>query len=91
MASPIFNVARWTFFASGIVYGFVHNSKLSGEAKAKEAQAEFDHKAKLIEQARAEWRKLHPKKESATASLDLENPNFDIAKYIEQSVEQLKA
>ncbi|KAK9461354.1 ATP synthase E chain-domain-containing protein [Lipomyces oligophaga] len=83
------NIFRWGAFAFGVVYGVSHSFSISSaRTKAHEA-AEWAHKEKLIAQAKAEYAKLHPKPASESATIDLSDPNFDFAKYLESAVSSL--
>ncbi|KAK9451416.1 ATP synthase E chain-domain-containing protein [Limtongia smithiae] len=82
------NVFRWTALGAGVVYGAVHSYSLSS-AKAKKHEAdEYAHKAALIEKAKAEYAKLHPKPAVTTATVDLSDPNFDFAGYLENALKE---
>ncbi|KAK9379657.1 ATP synthase E chain-domain-containing protein [Kockiozyma suomiensis] len=77
------NVFRWTALGAGVVYGAVHSFSLASARKAKHAADDWAHKEALIAQAKAEYAKLHPKPATTGAVLDLSDPNFDYAKYLE--------
>lgn len=49
-----------------MVYGFWHQATLDARAKKAEAEREYRRKEKLIEQAKAEYRKRHAPAESKT-------------------------
>ncbi|KAK9247164.1 F-type H+-transporting ATP synthase subunit E [Lipomyces tetrasporus] len=85
------NVFRWTALGAGVVYGLVHSYSLSVASEKKAAAAEWTHKEALIAKAKAEYAKLHPKPAAAattTATLDLSDPNFDFAKYLETALKE---
>jgi len=42
---------------AGLVYGVYHQSSLSSAAKRAEVEHEYARKERLIEQAKAEWKK----------------------------------
>jgi hypothetical protein len=42
---------------AGVLYGFYHQSSLSASAKVAAVNREYEHKQKLIEQAKAEYSK----------------------------------
>ncbi|CCU81349.1 unnamed protein product [Blumeria hordei] len=86
MASAGVNVLRYSVLGAGVVYGFLHQSKLSSAAKHSAIQKEYDHKVALITQAKAEYLKRtapsNPKAASNTAIFDPESPKFDLEAYI---------
>lgn len=48
---------RWGALVFGVFYGFSHQTSISSQAKATAAQHDYDRKAKLIDQARAEFKR----------------------------------
>lgn len=50
-------VLRYSALAAGLLYGGYHQSSLNHAAKHAAAEREYAHKEKLIEHAKAEWRK----------------------------------
>lgn len=50
-------VLRWSALGAGVFYGFYHQRSISSATKAAAAHREFEHKQKLIEQAKAEYAK----------------------------------
>lgn len=87
-----FNVARWSVFTGGIVYGFLHNRTLVHEAAEYRESAAFKKQEKLIKEAKAEWLKLHPKPAPSTDGpvTDLDSPEFDPVKVIDWSIKNLE-
>ncbi|KAF2723127.1 hypothetical protein K431DRAFT_283296 [Polychaeton citri CBS 116435] len=87
MASQGVNVLRWGALVFGVFYGFSHQSSIkSADTKAK-AQAEWDRKSKLIDQAKAEWqKKTNPAATTASggAITDPSDPKFDLEVYLTQ-------
>lgn len=57
LISIYLQVLRWSALGAGIFYGFYHQMSLSSAAKTAAAHREFEHKQKLIEQAKAEYAK----------------------------------
>jgi F-type H+-transporting ATP synthase subunit e len=53
-----------------VLYGFQHQRSITSQAKAAHAQAEYQHKADLIQKAKLEWAKKTLPPESKTASGD---------------------
>ncbi|KAG5365663.1 ATP synthase subunit e [Yarrowia sp. B02] len=85
--SATLNVLRWSALGAGVVYGFVHNRTLYSEAEKKVADAKYKKQEKLIEQAKAEWARLHPAPAAAAggAELDITSDKFDIDAYLKQA------
>ncbi|CAM1507017.1 Fc.00g066580.m01.CDS01 [Cosmosporella sp. VM-42] len=84
MASTGVNVLRWSALGLGIFYGFSHQRTITTTQRSAAAQHEYEHKQKLIEQAKAEFAK---KKNPAPASADdvitdPQHPNFDLEKLL---------
>ncbi|KAK7204987.1 ATP synthase E chain-domain-containing protein [Myxozyma melibiosi] len=80
-------VFRWTALGAGVIYGAAHSFSITSARKAKHAADEWAHKEALIAQAKAEYAKLHPKPVAAAgATLDLSDPNFDYAKFLESAL-----
>ncbi|ATY59592.1 ATPase, F0 complex, subunit E [Cordyceps militaris CM01] len=84
MASTGVNVLRWSALAGGLFYGFSHQRAITATQKANHSKHEYDQKAKLIEQAKAEYNK---QKNPAAASADnvitdVNSPQFDLEKFL---------
>ncbi|TEY60157.1 hypothetical protein BOTCAL_0185g00200 [Botryotinia calthae] len=77
MASTGVNVLRWSALGAGVFYGFYHQMSLSSAAKAAAASREFEHKQKLIEQARADQ-----KTGGGDIIRDPMDKNFDLEAYL---------
>jgi F-type H+-transporting ATP synthase subunit e len=60
-------VIRWSALAFGVFFGFSHQRTITATQKAAHDQHEWEHKQKLIDQAKAEYAKL---KNPAPASKD---------------------
>lgn len=90
---PVYNVARWSVFSVGIAYGFLHNRTLANRAAERHEAAAFKRQSKLVEEAKKEWLKLHPKPVASSDSpvTDLESPDFDPVKLIDWKIKQLDA
>lgn len=87
------NVLRYSALAIGAAVGLKTDLGLKSEAAKKSEEKEYTDKLKLIEQAKAEYAKLHaPKKVESQSSgkIDLEDPNLDYAKVILGAVDSLK-
>ena len=48
---------RWGALVFGVFYGFSHQSAITARDKAAHAKHEYEHKAKLIDQAKAEFKR----------------------------------
>ncbi|KAL1975253.1 hypothetical protein VTN31DRAFT_3645 [Thermomyces dupontii] len=86
MASQGVNVLRYSALAAGVVYGFWHQATLDARAKKAEAEREYRRKEKLIEQAKAEYRKRHAPAESKTTGgviTDPEDSRFDLEAFLQ--------
>ncbi|TLS27796.1 hypothetical protein PpBr36_00376 [Pyricularia pennisetigena] len=77
------NVLRYTALGLGVFYGFTHQRKINADHKAAAARHEYEHKQKLIQQAKAEYARLHDKSGSKNDSRksDPMDPNFDLESY----------
>jgi F-type H+-transporting ATP synthase subunit e len=51
---------------AGLVYGVYHQSSLNSVAKRAEVEHEYARKERLIEQAKAEWKKRTQPQETQT-------------------------
>lgn len=71
-------VLRYTFLGLGVFYGFTHQRSITASQKAAAAQKEYDHKQKLIDQAKAEWAKKNAPVETKAASSGTIPPARDI-------------
>lgn len=83
-------VFRYGALVAGVFYGFTHDLTLKAEATKKREEAEYQKKVKLIEEAKAEYKKLNASKTSST-SFDLEDPNLDFGAAIESAISSLEA
>ncbi|KLU87442.1 hypothetical protein MAPG_06442 [Magnaporthiopsis poae ATCC 64411] len=64
------NVLRYTALGLGVVYGFSHQRKITSTQKAAAARHEYEHKQRLIEQAKAEFaKKSNPAAAAASSSV----------------------
>ena len=62
---------RWGAMVTGVFYGFSHQTAITSRDKAAHAQHEWDSKAKLIDQAKAEYqRKTQPQSKSGGESIN---------------------
>lgn len=65
-----YQVLRYSALIFGIAYGFQHQRTITSNAKIQHAQKEYQHKADLIQKAKAEWAKKSLPPESKTAGGD---------------------
>ncbi|RAL07426.1 ATP synthase subunit e [Aspergillus homomorphus CBS 101889] len=85
MASQGVNVLRYSALITGLVYGFYHQSSLTSAAKHAEAEREYARQERLIEQAKAEWKKKTAPKDSKTNNgviTDPEDSRFDLEAFL---------
>ncbi|EHK98811.1 hypothetical protein GLAREA_05704 [Glarea lozoyensis ATCC 20868] len=86
MASTGVNILRWSALGSGILYGVYHQAKLTTAAKLAAIDRQYEHKQKLIEQAKAEYSKSKLPPSSKTSEGDIirdpENPRFDLEAFL---------
>lgn len=62
-------VFRYSALVAGLIYGVCHQSSLTQATKRAEIEHEYARKERLIEQAKAEWKKkTQPKQETSTQS-----------------------
>jgi F-type H+-transporting ATP synthase subunit e len=69
-------VLRWSALGLGVVYGAYHQMSLSAKDRAAHAQKEYDAKAKLISEAKAEFTRKN-KPQSVTSAVKSEGKGFD--------------
>ncbi|KAI9373164.1 ATP synthase E chain-domain-containing protein [Aspergillus egyptiacus] len=83
-ASQGVNVLRYSALVAGLVYGFYHQSSISASIKRAEAEREYARQERLIEQAKAEWKKKTQPQDSNTSGVitDPENPKFDLEAFL---------
>ncbi|KAJ6013975.1 hypothetical protein N7540_008566 [Penicillium herquei] len=81
------NVLRYSALVAGLVYGVYHQSTLNSAAKRAEIEHEYTRKERLIEQAKAEWKKRSQPQETKTQAsgliTDFENPKFDLEAFLQ--------
>ncbi|SCU98564.1 LAFA_0G18800g1_1 [Lachancea sp. 'fantastica'] len=88
------NVLRYSAVLLGVAVGLKTDMGLKSQASKQQEEKAYAEKLQLIEQAKAEYAKLHAPKVSDTKAsgekLDLEDPNLDYGKVILGAVESLK-
>ncbi|RDL38572.1 putative ATP synthase subunit e, mitochondrial [Venustampulla echinocandica] len=86
MASTGVNVLRWSALGAGVLYGVYHQASLSSSAKVAAIKRDYEHKQKLIDQAKAEYAKknLPPSAKTAegTTIRDPNDPHFDLEAFL---------
>ncbi|ODV85377.1 hypothetical protein CANARDRAFT_28173 [[Candida] arabinofermentans NRRL YB-2248] len=84
------NVFRYSALAAGIIYGAYHTETLKSIGAKKQEAFDFEQKQKLISEAKAEYKKLNPPKVSTTTeAINLDDPDFDFAKFVLGAVDKL--
>ncbi|KAJ5902376.1 hypothetical protein N7495_002904 [Penicillium taxi] len=87
MASQGVNVLRYSALVAGLVYGVYHQSSITSQTKRAEIEHEYARKERLIEQAKAEWKKrtTPQQTQTQTSSLvtDISDPNFDLEAFLQ--------
>jgi len=76
MASSGVNVLRWSALGLGVIYGVYHQASISSRDRMASAKAEYEHKARLISEAKAEYNKKNNPQTSSSASQP-ESKGFD--------------
>lgn len=89
-----FNVLRYSLLGAGIVYGAYTRFSVDSAFKAEQAAKKWRQEEKLIQQAKAEYARLHaPKKDTSSAStsgsINWEDPNLDFGKALESLIQKL--
>ncbi|PHH75053.1 hypothetical protein CDD82_4615 [Ophiocordyceps australis] len=84
MSSTGVNVLRWSALAVGVFYGFSHQRTITAKQKAQHEMHEYQHKQKLIEQAKAEYaKKTNPQPAPSDDGIfNVEDPRFDLEKLL---------
>lgn len=59
-------VFRYSALVAGLVYGVYHQSSLNSQTKRADIEHEYARKERLIEQAKAEWKKKTTPQETKT-------------------------
>ncbi|KAL4996557.1 ATP synthase E chain-domain-containing protein [Aspergillus recurvatus] len=83
-ASQGVNVLRYSALVAGLVYGFYHQSSITAANRRAEAEREYARQERLIEQAKAEWKKkTQPQDNKSTGVItDPEDPKFDLEAFL---------
>lgn len=86
------NVLRYSALAFGVFYGFSHQRSITAQHKAAAAQKDWEHKQRLIEQARAKYAETKAPKTQSTEksglSQDPMDPKFDLEAYFNALMQQ---
>ncbi|KAF1981454.1 hypothetical protein K402DRAFT_425409 [Aulographum hederae CBS 113979] len=76
MASMGVNVLRWSALGVGLFYGITHQAAISSKDKLAAKNAAYDHQAKLVSDAKAEWARKHAPPSGVITNPD--DPKFDL-------------
>ncbi|KAI0906382.1 ATP synthase E chain-domain-containing protein [Ustulina deusta] len=87
------NVLRYSALAFGVFYGFTHQRSITASQRAAAAKKEYEHKQRLIEQAKAEYSKSKNPPVAATSeksglNQDPMDSKFDLEAYLNALMEQ---
>ncbi|KAJ5312311.1 hypothetical protein PENANT_c011G05092 [Penicillium antarcticum] len=82
------NVLRYSALVAGLVYGVYHQSSLNSITKRTEIEHEYARKERLIEQAKAEYKKKTQPQEIKTQQptgliTNFEDPKFDLEAFLQ--------
>ena len=80
------NVLRYSALCFGVIYGFYHQRKITSSQRTAAAQREYEHKEKLIAEAKKAYAKSKQpvvQTQSGGFNQDPNDPNFDLGAYIE--------
>ena len=72
-------VLRYSALCLGVFYGFYHQRSITSAQKAVAAQREYEHKQKLIDQAKAEYAKT---KQPASATVATSKSGGELTSYL---------
>ncbi|KAK0657281.1 ATP synthase E chain-domain-containing protein [Cercophora newfieldiana] len=75
------NVLRYSALCLGVFYGFYHQRSITQASRAAATQREYEHKQKLIDQAKAEYAKS--KQPAAAATPAKAADSGDLGEYLE--------
>ncbi|KAL4872199.1 hypothetical protein BDV12DRAFT_162472 [Aspergillus spectabilis] len=78
------NVLRYSALVAGLVYGFYHQSSITSTIRRVEADREYARQERLIDQAKAEWKKKTQPQDAKSSGVitDPEDPKFDLEKFL---------
>ncbi|RYP21809.1 hypothetical protein DL765_002034 [Monosporascus sp. GIB2] len=86
------NVLRYSALAFGVFYGFSHQRSINAAQRAAAEQKEYEHKQRLIAQAKAEYNKSKNPASASTQKGGLDqdpmDPKFDLEAYFSALSEQ---
>ncbi|EAW20096.1 ATP synthase subunit e [Aspergillus novofumigatus IBT 16806] len=92
MASQGVNVLRYSALVAGLIYGVYHQNSITAQAKQAEADREYARKERLIQQAKAEWKKKTAPKDTKAESgviTDPEDSRFDLEAFLKMKAGEL--
>lgn len=70
MANFYMQILRWSALGAGVLYGVYHQASLSSSAKLAAINRQYEHKQKLIDEAKAEYTKKNLPPSAKTAGGD---------------------
>lgn len=88
------NVLRYSALGLGLFFGFRNDIALRCSAHEKAEKVKYENELKLVDEARAQYKKLHGPKEissSGNIEVNLDDPNLDYEKVIMSSIASLKS
>jgi len=77
------NVLRYSALCLGVFYGFYHQRSITQTQRAVAAQREYEHKQKLIDQAKAEYAKSKKPASSSAPAPAKAAESGDLGEYLE--------
>ncbi|EDO14831.1 hypothetical protein Kpol_364p3 [Vanderwaltozyma polyspora DSM 70294] len=85
------NVLRYSALGLGLIFGLKNDLVFRSDAKKQKEEEEYQRKLKLVEEAKKEYARLHPPKETKSSSkVNWEDPALDYGSAILKAVETLK-
>lgn len=86
------NVLRYSALGLGLFFGLKNDLGLKNSAAQTAAEEAFQEKVKLVQEARAEYGKLHGSvSQKDVKNINLEDPNLDFGAVILQAVDSLSS
>ncbi|KAI6246812.1 ATP synthase subunit e, mitochondrial [Erysiphe necator] len=90
MASTGVNVLRYSVLGAGLIYGFLHQSKLSSASKLSAINKNYQYQQDLINKAKMEYAKRNLPSSSSSNSFDARlDPNdsqFDFEAFLMKAI-----
>lgn len=78
------NVLRYSALVAGLFYGVYRQSSITASAQRADAEREYARQERLIQQAKAEWKKKTAPKDTQNSGIvtDPEDSRFDLEAYL---------